>query len=122
MMTGKRRTPRRSPARARHEYDAVTPDEQRAAYVHQARIMHELISTLQLASDGHLPYPNDKSLLEHIQALVWSTDSLSAVRATPPSMNLDDDRSEDSLTRKEIGGIRAMVARDDEQDRRHEGK
>ena len=108
--------------RARHEYDAMIPDEQRAAYVHQARIMHELVSMLELASNGHSPFPNDKSLLEHIQALVWSTDSLPTVRAARPSMDLDDDRSEDSLTRKEIGGIQDMVARDNEHDRRHEGK
>ena len=109
--------------RARHEYEAMLPDEQRAAYVHQARILHEIISTLQLASEGHAIFPHAKSLLEQLQALVWSTDMLPEERAAPPSVDLNDDAAEGmNLARKEIGGLHDMVARDDEHERRHTEK
>jgi hypothetical protein len=60
--------------RAQREYDAMAPVQQRAAYVHQARIIHEVAYMLQLASDGHTTFRSDKDLLDHITALVWSTD------------------------------------------------
>lgn len=91
--------------RARHEYDAMIPDEQRAAYVHQARILHEIVYTLQLASDGHSTVLNANSLLEQIQALVWSTDIPLEEPAALPSVDLNEDALEGvNLTRKEIGG------------------
>jgi len=60
--------------RAGHEYDAMTTDQQRAAYIHQARVIHEITYTLQLARDGETTFHNDKDLLKYIEALVWSTD------------------------------------------------
>jgi hypothetical protein len=60
--------------RASSEYDALTLEQQRAAYVHQARVIHEITYALQLAADGHLTLRSDKNLLEHIKALAWSTD------------------------------------------------
>ena len=62
--------------RERHirAFDAMTPDQQRAAYVHQARIIHEVTYALQLAADGHSTFKNDKGLLDYITTLVWSTD------------------------------------------------
>jgi len=60
--------------RAGREYDAMTPDQQRAAYIHQARVIHEITYTLQLARDGHTTFKNDRELLKHLEALAWSTD------------------------------------------------
>ena len=64
--------------RAGREYDAMTPQQQRAAYVHQARVIHEISYMLQLASEGHTTFLSDKVLLKHIEALAWSTDGTSA--------------------------------------------
>lgn len=60
--------------RAEREYDAMSPEQQRAAYIHQARVLHEITYTLQLARDGHTTFKNDKNLLDHITALAWATD------------------------------------------------
>ena len=61
-------------ARAEREYDAMSPEQQRAAYIHQARIIHEVMYTLQLASDGHSTFKNDRDVLTYIEQLAWSED------------------------------------------------
>jgi hypothetical protein len=62
--------------RERHirAFDAMTPDQQRAAYVHQARIIHEITYMLQLARDGHSMFKNDQQLLKYLESLAWSSD------------------------------------------------
>jgi hypothetical protein len=69
------------------EFDAMTPDQQRAAYVHQARVIHEITYTLQMARDGHTTLRSDKDLLKHLEALAWSTDGAEPVPVvTRPNM------------------------------------
>lgn len=63
--------------RAGRKYDALTPAQQRAAYIHQARVIHEIIYTLQLAEDR-----TGRDLLKYIQQLAWSTDGTRS--STPP--------------------------------------
>ena len=60
--------------RAGQEYDALTAEQRRTAYIHQARVIHEIIFTLQLASDSETTFRDDRDLLRHIEALAWSTD------------------------------------------------
>jgi hypothetical protein len=60
--------------RAQREYNALSPEQQRQAYIHQARVIHEMTYTLQLARDGHTTFRSDKDLLEYLTALAWSTD------------------------------------------------
>jgi hypothetical protein len=60
--------------RAGSEYDALTPEQQRAAFIHQARVIHEVTYMLQLARDGQTIMSGDKELLKHIETLVRSTD------------------------------------------------
>src|SRR5215212_173081 len=60
--------------RAGREYDAMSPEQQRAAYIHQARVIHEITYALQLAADGHSTLRSDLDLLQHITRLAWSTD------------------------------------------------
>jgi hypothetical protein len=71
--------------RERHirAFDAMSPEQQRAAYVHQARVLHEVTYALQLARDGHTTFRSDKNLLEYITALVWSTDGAETAPAVP---------------------------------------
>lgn len=56
------------------KYDEMTPDQQRAAYIHQARVIHEITYTLQMTRDGEMRFKNDRDLLKYIEALAWSDD------------------------------------------------
>lgn len=59
--------------RAGHEFDAMTPEQQRAAYIHLARVNHEIAYMLQLFEDGEVK-GSPQLLLEHIHRIIWSTD------------------------------------------------
>jgi hypothetical protein len=60
--------------RAGREYDAMTMEQQRAAYIHLARVVHEVTYLLQLARYGHTTATSDADILKTVEALVWSTD------------------------------------------------
>ena len=66
--------------RAARDYDAMTPQQRRTAYIHQARVIHEI--SYKLASDGHTMFRSDTDLLKQIEALAWSTDG----SRQPPSL------------------------------------
>jgi hypothetical protein len=55
-----------------HEYDALTPGQQRAAYIHARRVIHEIQIILQLARDGHTTARSDADVLRWIQTSAWA--------------------------------------------------
>ena len=53
------------------EYDALTPEQQRATYIHVRRVLHEIQMILQLARDEQTSAGSDADVLRSIQTLAW---------------------------------------------------
>ena len=59
-------------AHAGRDFDELSPEQQRAAYIHARRVIHEVQTILQLAHDGHAPFANDRELLQYLEQLAWA--------------------------------------------------
>jgi hypothetical protein len=92
------------------EYDKMIGEQQRASYIHLARINHEISYLLQLAREGETTFRNDQGLLKHIQALAWSTDGVGAEPIYDGA----------NLTPREMAEVQNLVEIDDLADRKHE--
>ena len=57
---------------AGRDFDALSPEQQRSAYIHARRVIHEVQTVLQLARDGQAPFSNDRELLQYVEQLAWA--------------------------------------------------
>ncbi len=53
------------------KYDALTPEQQRATYIHMRRVLHEIQMILQLARDEQTSAGSDADVLRWIQTIAW---------------------------------------------------
>ena len=53
------------------KYDALTPEQQRATYLHMRRVLHEIQMILQLACDEQTLAGSDADVLRWIQTIAW---------------------------------------------------
>jgi hypothetical protein len=59
-------------AHAGRDFDELSPEQQRAAYIHARRVIHEVQTIIQLARDGHTLFTNDRELLQYVEQLAWA--------------------------------------------------